>query len=223
MRSCKPEESDTMNVQPLRVICFGDSITGARPRQAYRHSYLKFADLLQLMLEARLGIRNAEVLNRGFAGQTSEEARARLQADLLDEKPHLAVVLIGGNDRAQPSLPTAQTRANLHEILSRAKETASGVLALQYHFLPAAVRSNSGQKPWSWLVENNELIAHVAAELEVPTLAMQSFFDAAATQVPRGELVDDEDGVHLRPGGEMIYARAIFSRFDELGWIQNPQ
>jgi lysophospholipase L1-like esterase len=202
----------------LRIVCFGDSITGARPRENYRHAYLKYSDLLQLMLEARLGIGNAEVLNRGFAGQTSGQARLRLREDVLGEAPHIVIVLIGGNDGSHPEFSTAQTRENLHAIFVEAQNAGIRVLALQYHFLPGPDTS----KAWHWLVGNNELIVGVANDLMIPTLDMNPIFQKVAAHAPRNELVNAEDGVHLNPGGEMVYARAIFSRLDELKWIENP-
>jgi len=200
---------------PLRIVCFGDSITGARPREDYCHAYLKYSDLLQLMIEARLGMGNAEVLNRGFAGQTSTEARERLQADILHEKPQIAVILIGGNDGSQPEISPAQSRENLHAIFAETQSAATRVLALQYHFLPG----EKADTAWHWLTKNNALIAEVARELAISTLDMLPVFQQAATRAPREELVNLEDGVHLNPGGEMVYARAIFSRLLELNWI----
>ena len=41
----------------------------------------------------------------------------------------------------------------------------------------------------------------------------------AARRHPRTELVNATDGIHLNPRGEMVYARAIFAKLDELGWL----
>lgn len=207
---------NALTAAPLRVVCFGDSITGACPREPYRHAYLKFSDLLQLMLEARLGAGKAVVLNRGFAGQTSREALRRLDADLLAEAPHIAVVLIGGNDRGGADVPPEETRANLQAIFAGARQAGIRVLALLYHFLPGADAAGA----WHWLDDNNPVIAAVAEFLEIPTLDMAPVFRGAVSSRPREELVNAEDGVHLNPGGEMAYARAIFSRLDELNWIK---
>ena len=53
--------------RPFTVVCFGDSITGCRPGEPYRHQYLKWCDLLEMMLEARLGpgaARDLEAIGR---------------------------------------------------------------------------------------------------------------------------------------------------------------
>jgi lysophospholipase L1-like esterase len=204
------------NSASLRVVCFGDSITGYRPEEAYRHQYLKFSDLLQLMLEVRLGVGRALVLNRGFAGQNSSHALARLQEDVLSEHPDIVIVLIGGNDQGEAKVETEQSHQNLHDILSAVQQSGSKVLALKYHLLPG----EDDGAAWHWLDDNNSLIAEVADSLSVPTLDMAPIMQSAAAEVPREELVNFDDGVHLNPGGELVYARAIFARLEELGWTR---
>ena len=202
--------------EPLRVVCFGDSITGLRPREPYHHQFLKFSDLLGLMLEARLGMGSATVLNRGWAGQTSVEAHERLQGDLLDEKPDIAVVLLGGNDVGQLGAYHADTRASLLAIFSSLHESGIKTLALQY---PLLVNPDSPETAWRHLIENNGLIAEIAAPLGIPVLDMEPVMQEAALHTPLASLVSLVDGVHSNFGGEMVYARAIFTRLDELGWL----
>ena len=63
--------------RPFLVVCFGDSITGHLPGEPYRHLYLKWSDLLELMLEARLGLadctRRVIALSLGIIGVTAPE------------------------------------------------------------------------------------------------------------------------------------------------------
>jgi hypothetical protein len=42
----------------------------------------------------------------------------------------------------------------------------------------------------------------------------------AATIQPLSELINPQDGLHLSPGGEIVYAREIFAKLCELGWIE---
>jgi lysophospholipase L1-like esterase len=199
--------------EPLKVVCFGDSITGDRPRKPYLHQYVKFSDMLQLMLEAKLGTGNVVVLNRGWGGDKTPGAVKRLQEDVLDEKPAIVIMLIGGNDPKDDDA-RAQTTANLTGMVQQLKAAKIKVLLLQYAVLDA------GEKTWRHLAGNNDLIAAVAKELDVPTLALQPAFDAAAKTQPATELVNAVDGVHLNPGGEIVVARAIFTKLVELGWIK---
>lgn len=208
---------------PLKVVCFGDSITGNRPREAYLDKYLKWADLLQLMLEARLGPGKAVVLNRGFAGDKTYPkpstqtpgAVTRVQADVLDEKPDVAVILIGGNDDKGTPEQKAVTEANLNTIVKGCKDAGIKVLLLQYSVLPHPTKP---EKTWYHLAGNNDLIAKVGAAQGAPVLDMNAPMQDAAKIYPHDELANPVDGVHLAPRGEMVYARTVFAKLVELGW-----
>jgi len=203
-------------IKPLRVVCFGDSITGPRPREPYHHLFLKFSDLLGLMLEARRGLGTVTVLNRGWAGQTSVEAYARFVGDVLDESPDIAIVLLGGNDAASLGPRHADTRNSLTAIFSGLHDASVQTLALQY---PILVNPANPEKAWRHLTANNELIGELALQYGAEVLNMQNAMDEAATRIPLRELVSPEDGVHSAFGGEIVYARALFARLIELGWI----
>ena len=204
-------------IAPLRVVCFGDSITGPRPREPYRHQYLKFSDLLGLMLEARRGLGTVSVLNRGWAGQTAVEAVERLQQDVLEEAPDIAVVLLGGNDAERLGPRHPQTADSLTAIFSGLAGAGIKTLALQYHLL---VNPDSPETAWRHLTANNSLIGEIASSLGIPTLNLGPIMEEAATGTPLAALVSAEDGVHLSPGGEMVYARVVFARLTKLGWVE---
>ncbi|MGI4789353.1 MAG: SGNH/GDSL hydrolase family protein [Janthinobacterium lividum] len=197
-------------------MCFGDSITGPRPREPYQHQYLKFSDLLGLMLEARRGLGTVTTLNRGWAGQTAVEAEERVQEDVLSESPGIAVVLLGGNDAGALGPCHPKTRESLVKIFSALRDARIKTLALQYHLL---VNPASPGVAWRHLVENNALIGEAAGCFGIPVLNMEIAMEKAAGDIPLAALVSLEDGVHLSPGGEIVYARAIFDRLNDLGWI----
>lgn len=210
--------------RPLTVVCFGDSITGHRPHEPHLDKFLKWSDLLQLMIEAHVGPHRAVVLNRGWSGDTTYEKKsqgmpgavARLKTDVLDARPDIAVVLLSGNDKKDTEADRQLTRSNLDRIVADLKAARVRVLMLQYHVLP---NPNTPEKTWHHLARNNDLIAEVAKAHEVPVLAMQPAFDEAARTQPQPELCNVVDGVHLAPGGEMVYARAVFFRLLALGWL----
>ncbi len=219
----------------LRVVCFGDSITGFRPREPYISMYLKWSDLLGLMLEAKVGPQTrVEVLNRGFAGDTTYArpsdpgtgAIHRLPTDILAEKPDIAVIMIGGNDQKDTPEERQLTKTNLQKIVHDTKAAGIRVLLLQYAVLgPTATTQPAGASAphdttWYSLAKNNDLIAAVAAAEDVPLLPLQPAYDAALQTYPRTSLVNAADGVHLNPAGEMTVARAIFTKLESLGWIK---
>lgn len=208
----------------LRVVCFGDSITGHRPGVPYLQHYMKYSDLLGLMLEARLGPDKAKVFNSGYAGDSSDKrgdrpgAVNRVERDILAHKPDIAVILIGGNDNPKTDDARKKTRENLRKIVSHVKEKGVRVLLLQYH--PALPAPKNESKAWKHLAEGaNPLIAEVAKDLKVPVLDMGPPMKASAEKLGRGAVADAKDGVHLRPAGEIAYARAIFHKLLNLGWV----
>lgn len=227
--------------RPLRIVCFGDSITGDVPAVPYLDKYVKWTDLLGLMLEAKTGAA-VESLNRGLAGDTTYVkpgirggrtfgAVSRVKQDILDAKPDIAVVLIGGNDKKATPEDRETTRKNLDQIVSETKAAGIKVLVLQYAVLgpdgvTAATRpagdpkAPDADRTWYHLTGNNDLIAEIAKKHDVPTLELQPAFSQAVKTHPRAELVNTIDGVHLSPRGEMLLARTVFDKLVELGWVK---
>ena len=216
----------------MKIVCLGDSITG----QSNLKAYLKWSFVLDCMLEARMGEGKVTVLNRGIGGDTTRGALKRLQKDVLDEKPDIVIIMLGGND-AGGKRPRKEVKANLEEIIRKSKGVGAKVLLLQYHVLP---NPEQPETVWKHVDDNNGLIAEVGDAESVPVLnlgtAMQ---DALKTHkvtellgrqdgvahwetkpITQEHLASDKDGVHLNPGGELVFARAIFKKLMSLDWIQ---
>ncbi len=69
------------------IICFGDSLThgyGASPGMDYPRQ-----------LSGLIGM---PVINAGVDGDTTADAWARLQKDVLEKSPKIVIVILGGND-----------------------------------------------------------------------------------------------------------------------------
>ncbi|HEX9788621.1 MAG TPA: arylesterase [Candidatus Binatia bacterium] len=89
------------------IICFGDSLTegvGAGTGEDY-----------PTVLSRQLG---SPVINAGRRGDTTAQALQRLSAAVLQKRPRLVIVLLGGNDFLR-QLPRRETRRNLEEIVRR--------------------------------------------------------------------------------------------------------
>lgn len=104
------------------IVAFGDSLTagyGAQPGDDY---------------PSRLGaLTGAAVLNSGVNGDTTASALARVQADLVDQNPRVAIIGLGGNDFLQ-HVPIATTERNLREIVRAAHAGGAMVVLLGYRF-----------------------------------------------------------------------------------------
>lgn len=104
------------------VIAFGDSLTagyGAGPGEDYPS---RLATLLGL-----------EIINAGVSGDTTEQALARIDDDVLARDPKLVIVGLGGNDFLT-SVPLASTEANLRSIVRKIHDRGAMVLLLGFRF-----------------------------------------------------------------------------------------
>jgi lysophospholipase L1-like esterase len=214
------------NRPPFRVVCFGDSVTGDHPskRATYQGQYLKFADLLELMLEGRLGSNTVEVINSGWAGDRTfphegwPGAAARVDKDVLAYQPAIAVVLVGGFDSTGTEEEKKLTLGNLETIAQKLK--AAGVRTLFLLYPEPLAAPGDKEKAWKNMAANaNPLIRRAAENVGVALLDLDPAMKAAAAKHPIGDLVDAHDGMHLRPRGELVYARAIFAELLKLGWL----
>lgn len=195
------------------IVCLGDSITGA----ANLAHYLKWPHILELMLEAHCGPGQAQVLNRGIGGDTSAGMLARLDRDVLGERPGLVVLLAGGNDAGQ-QVPRAATAANLDAITAAVTTAGARLVGLQYHLVP---HPGHEAEAWRHLPANNDLLA-TAVRNRAGTIAdTAAAMAAGARHQPAAELVG-VDGVHLNPGGELIYARTVFAALRRDGLLPAP-
>jgi acyl-CoA thioesterase-1 len=104
------------------VIAFGDSLTagyGAAPGEDY---------------PARLaGLIGREVVNAGVSGDTTAQALARIDADVLQRDPKIVIVGLGGNDFLQ-NADLAETEGNLRTIIRRIQQRGAAVILLGYRF-----------------------------------------------------------------------------------------
>lgn len=208
----------------LRIVCFGDSITGGIPGEEYRHQHIKWTDILGGMLELELGVGKVEVLNMGFAGDRTFKsgdrpgALNRVESNILAQQPDIAVILIGGNNmggRQSPEEAKARAKEDLTAIVRQVTQAGIKVLLLQY----AEPRAENMDKVWSHLDDVNPIIAVVAEEEDVPTLELAPAFAAAAKKMPLNTLLNATDGVHLHPYGEVVVARTVAMKIQELGWL----
>ena len=112
--SCNPSIKNT-DSQGESIICFGDSITYGTGA-TYDKDYPS-------VLEEFLGI---DVINAGVEGDTTEDALARLESDVLKKEPYLVIIELGGNDFLQ-KVPIQHTLQNLEEVIIRIQEQGAMV------------------------------------------------------------------------------------------------
>jgi len=102
----------------LKIVAFGDSlVTG--------NGSTNGNDFVSVVSKD-LGI---FIINAGVPGNTTMDGLARLETDVLSQKPDVVIVLLGGND-ALRQVPEVQTFENLSKMIDQIQRAGAKVLLL---------------------------------------------------------------------------------------------
>lgn len=185
--------------EPTRIVCFGDSITGA-----YYHTggERAWCDMLGLALQRVYPQARLEMVNAGISGNTTAAGLARMEKDVIARKPHLVVVMFGMNDVAR--LPLDDFATNLTMIIRRSHEAGAAVILCT----PNAVYENPG-RPIVKLAELSERVRKLAKEQSL--LVADCFAETAALkerdQLPWMLAMSDE--IHPNMNGHRHMAEVV--------------
>src|SRR5687767_2305179 len=141
-----------------RIVCFGDSITGA-----YYHTGgdRAWCDMVGLAVQRVYPQARLEMVNAGISGNTTTAGLARMEKDVVARQPHLVVVMFGMNDVAR--LPRNDFTANLSTVIRRSHAAGAAVILCT----PNAVYENPG-RPMAKLAELSERVRTLAKEQSLP-------------------------------------------------------
>jgi len=107
----------------VKIVCFGDSVTGVYYHTGGRRAYTALVEIAVRKTKPRAKV---TAINAGISGNTTRDALARIQADVLDQKPDLVTIMFGLNDMTR--VPIEEYRKNLGEIIRRCREVGAEVL-----------------------------------------------------------------------------------------------
>jgi acyl-CoA thioesterase-1 len=104
------------------IIAFGDSLTAGYGASAGED----YPSRLSLLI-------GSTVINAGVSGDTTQDALARLDTDVLARDPRIVIVGLGGNDYLR-SIPISATEANLRSIIRKIHDAHAMVVLLGFRF-----------------------------------------------------------------------------------------
>ncbi|HYH09517.1 MAG TPA: arylesterase [Thermoanaerobaculia bacterium] len=104
------------------VIAFGDSLT-AGVGASDGNDYVS-------RVASQTGL---DIANAGVSGDTTEDALARIERDVLARDPRIVIVGLGGNDFLR-QVPMATTEANLRTIVRQIQDAGAMVVLLGFSF-----------------------------------------------------------------------------------------
>ena len=102
----------------MKIICFGDSLTTCGGENG------RFSDILRDRFPGHV------FLNRGGGGETFVDARARLETDVIAERPDIVLVEYGANDWWRNQRPVQTWADDLDAILARIREIGARPVVL---------------------------------------------------------------------------------------------
>ena len=186
--------------RPFTVVAFGSSSTEGAGASTPDHAY---PARLEALLRAALPGRAVRVLNRGVGGQDVHEMLARLDADVLAERPQLVVWQAGANAALRGMDPEAFGHA-LADGLARLRESGADVVLMDSQLSPRVL-----SRPLHPLIA--AAMRGVAAVRSVPVFSRAELMRAwAAAGTPPVDMLH-ADGLHHNDRGYACVAEALAS------------
>ncbi len=99
------------------IIAFGDSLTKLPPGVGEK----TYPEFLATML-------GKPVLNAGVPGNTTQQALARIERDVLEQDPRVVIVLLGGNDFLKEGRGVDDILGSLREVIARVQSSGAMVV-----------------------------------------------------------------------------------------------
>ena len=230
----------------MKIICFGDSLTRGVSYAKGRLRILKNnypAYLQQLFSEdnEHQEISETEVVNKGVFNDNSDLLLARLEKDVIQEKPTYCIIGIGGNDcdfpwkevaekpteEHQAKVPLGRYASNLKEMIS--KLNSNGITPIlttlppldpARYYQTISKRFGAEVSQWickvggiaSWHSMYNRTVKTIANEMDVFLIDVRNAIKS--TGQPK-EFISD-DGIHLTEKGYKIMAVEIYEELVNL-------
>jgi lysophospholipase L1-like esterase len=101
------------------IVALGDSLTVGIGASGKEGGFIP-------ILEQRF---NITIINKGVSGNTTSDALARLDSDVLSYHPDIVMILLGSNDYLRQE-PRKDTFKNLHTMITRIQEKGAVVILL---------------------------------------------------------------------------------------------
>jgi lysophospholipase L1-like esterase len=184
----------------VRIVCFGDSITGV-----YYHTggLRAWSHLLEHALRTAYPQVRIEVINAGVSGNTTAEALARMEGDVLGLKPHLVAVMFGMNDVVRRS--PFEFKDNLKDIVSRAMAQGIEVVLMT----PNTVHADDPSRSNDRLAAYADIVRRVGTELGVPVADCFRRYQEVAAGDRQAWVRLMSDAIHPNLHGHKLFAQEV--------------
>ena len=183
----------------VRVVCFGDSITGVYYHTGGRRAW---CDMLGIALGKTYPRAQIQMVNAGISGHTTSQGLARMEKDVLAHKPQLVVVMFGMNDVVRTD--AEKFEANLRTIVHRCRESEAAVVLCT----PNSVYPNP-TRPMTRLAQFAQIVRDVATDMSVRLAdCFAAYEDIRRKDVARWRLFMSET-IHPCMNGHKFFAEMM--------------
>lgn len=204
----------TAPTRTITVVHMGDSITFGQ----YLDPSVRWTSLVEERLHAEFEDVEIRAFNRGISGETTRMGLERFPRDVQDVGPDVMTLQFGLNDcncwqtdAGLPRVSEAAFRANLVEMIERARRFGAGqiVLATNHRTLRRDVLP-SGEVYEDANERYSEIVRDVAVETGVDLCDIRAAFDPFDDEKLAAMLLPEPDLLHLSEEGNAVYAEAIW-------------
>ncbi len=195
----KFREALTQHKRTVKVVCFGDSVTGVYYHTGGRRAYPKLVEIGFQRTEPRAKV---NAVNAGISGNTTRDALARIDDDVLSHRPDLVTVMFGLNDVTR--VPIKEYRDNLVKIIRRCRDAGAEVLLCT----PNSVYDTTA-RPVKKLERYVAVVKQVGQAEQVPVADCYDAYERlrARDQFAWATLMSDE--IHPNLDGHKLIAEEI--------------
>ena len=185
----------------VRIVCFGDSITGVYYHTGARRAW---ADMLGIALQRAYPRAKVQMINAGVSGHTTVYGLRRIKRDVLDKQPDLVVVMFGMNDVVH--FPLAKYSGNLRKIVNQCRGVgAEVVLCTPNSIYPDA----APRRPVKRLAEFAAAAREVAKQLSVPLADCYASYEQLRAEDPLAWQLLMSETIHPNLQGHKRFAELI--------------
>ena len=185
--------------EPVRIVCFGDSVTGVYYHTGGRRAW---TDMLGIALGKIYPKARTEMINAGISGHTTGAGLARIERDVIARKPHLVAVMFGLNDICQGK-PQVY-RDNLKTIVGRCRESGAAVVLCTLN----SVYPNQ-RRPMTAVAEYSQIVRDVAVDLSVPLADCFAAYEKVRSEDPTEWMLLMSEDIHPCMNGHKLYAEVV--------------
>jgi len=186
--------------EPVRIVCFGDSITGV-----YYHTggHRAYCDMVGIGLRRLYPQAQLTMINAGISGNTTPAGLARMDRDVIVHKPQLVTIMFGMNDVT--GIPPEQYKANIETMVDKSQAIGAEVVLCT----PNSIYPEDARRPVDKLAQYAQIVRDIAAARGLPLAdCYKAYEDIRARDVEDWKLLMSETS-HPSMRGHKVFAEEI--------------